>query len=202
MNLKFRRALIAGISGEHMTTGHVFIAVSLDGFIARKSGELDWLMKHATKDEDHGYEAFMTSVDGLVMGRGTFEKVRTFGEWSYTKPVVVMSRTLTEQSVPSKLTDKVRLTQLDPPDVMKMLKDQGWTRAYVDGGQVVQSFLRAGLIADLTLTHVPILIGDGLPLFGALDHDIDLEHLKTRTYRSGLVSSCYRVIGNAETPPR
>jgi hypothetical protein len=67
--------------GGHMTTGHIFIAASLDGYIARKSGELDWLMKQTTADEDHGWDAFMGAVDGLVMGRGTFEKVLTFGDW-------------------------------------------------------------------------------------------------------------------------
>ena len=178
-----------------MPTGHVFIATSLDGFIARKSGELDWLMKQATKEEDHGYDAFMASVDGLVMGRGSFENVLTFEDWPYSKPVVVLSRTLTDQSVPGELAGKVRIAQLDPPSVMQMLGDQGWNRVYVDGGQVVQSFLRRGLIADITLTHVPILIGDGLPLFGTLDHDIDLEHLETQTFSSGLVTSRYRVIG-------
>lgn len=156
-------------------------------------------MKQATKEEDHGFDAFMASVDGLVMGRGSFEKVLTFEDWPYTKPVIVMSRTLAEQSVPDEIADKVRLTQLNPPDVMQMLADQGWTRAYVDGGQVIQSFLRHGLIVDMTLTHIPILIGDGLPLFGTLDHDIDLEHIETRTFPSGLVTSRYRVMDNAKT---
>lgn len=109
-----------------MTTGHIFIAASLDGYIARKSGELDWLMKQTTADEDHGWDAFMEAVDGLVMGRGTFEKVLTFGDWPYTKPAVVMSRTLTDRDVPGELADKVRLTRLDPPDVMTMLEGEGW----------------------------------------------------------------------------
>ncbi len=185
-----------------LPTGHVFIATSLDGFIARKSGELDWLMKQATKGEDHGYDAFMASVDGLVMGRGSLEKVLTFDDWPYTKPVVVLSQTLTEQSIPDELSEKVRVAQLDPPGVMKMLGERGWTRVYVDGGQVVQSFLRHGLIADMTLTRVPILIGNGLPLFGALDHDIDLEHIETRTFSSGLVTSRYRVMADADVRPQ
>ncbi len=180
-----------------MTTGHVFIATSLDGFIARRSGEIDWLMKQPG-DEDHGYDAFMKSVDGLVMGRGSYEKVLTFEAWPYTKPVVVMSRTLDGDDVPSALRNKVRLTRLDPSEVMTMLREEGWNRAYVDGGRVVQSFLREGLIADLALTRVPILIGDGLPLFGALDRDIDLEHLDTRTFPSGLVTSRYRVVGSID----
>lgn len=177
-----------------MITGHVFIATSLDGFVARASGALDWLMKQPTEGEDHGYDAFMASVDGLVMGRGSFEVVRTFDEWPYAKPVVVMSRTLGQDDVPAALADRVTLTQLDPVGVMAMLDGQGWRRVYVDGGKVVQSFLRDGLIADMTLTRIPILLGDGLPLFGSLDRDVDCEHLDTRTFPSGLVTSRYRIV--------
>ncbi|WP_108879398.1 dihydrofolate reductase family protein [Anderseniella sp. Alg231-50] len=176
-----------------MTTGHVFIAISLDGFIARRDGNIDWLMKQQTSGEDHGYDAFMASVDGIIMGRGTFEKVLTFGDWSYPKPVVVMSGTLNDADIPGDLRDKVQVSALGPAEIMRELADKGWARAYVDGGRVIQSFLQAGLISDMTLTHIPVLIGEGLPLFGKLDRDIDLEHLETRSFPSGLVSSTYRV---------
>ncbi len=180
-----------------MITGHVFIATSLDGFVARKAGELDWLMKQETEGEDHGYDAFMASVDGLVMGRGSFQTVLTFEEWPYEKPVVVMSQTLSQDDVPEAFADRVTLTRLDPAGVMKMLEGQGWSRVYVDGGKVVQSFLREGLIADMALTRIPILIGDGISLFGALDRDVDCEHLDTRTFPSGLVTSRYRIVNEA-----
>ncbi len=159
-----------------MTTGHVFIAVSLDGFIARQDGDIDWLMKQQTAGEDHGYDAFMASVDGLVMGRGSFEKVLSFNDWPYHKPVVVLSRTLSDADIPGELRNKVRLSSLEPGELMRELGREGWQRAYVDGGKVIRSFLRVGLISDITLTHIPILIGEGLPLFGGLDRDIDLEH--------------------------
>lgn len=177
-----------------MITGHVFIATSLDGFVARTSGALDWLMKQPTEGEDHGYDEFMASADGLVMGRGSFETVRAFDDWPYAKPVVVMSQSLGPDDVPAALADRVTLTRLDPVGVMKMLEGQGWRRVYVDGGKVVQSFLRDGLIADMALTRIPILLGDGLPLFGALDHDVDCEHLDTKTFPSGLVTSRYRIL--------
>lgn len=176
-----------------MTTGHVFIATSLDGFVARRSGELDWLMKQRTDGEDHGYESFVESVDGLVMGRGSFLNVLTLGPWPYEKPVVVMSRSLSPGDIPPEVADRVTLTKLDPTQLMRELDAQGWSRAYIDGGKVVQSFFRAGLISDISLTRIPILIGDGLPLFGALDHDVDLEHVDTQTFPSGLVTSRYRV---------
>ncbi len=176
-----------------MTTGHIFIAVSLDGFIARQDGDIDWLMKQQTADEDHGYDAFMASVDGLIIGRGSFEKVLSFDDWPYHKPVVVLSRTLSDADIPGELRNKVRLSSLEPGELMRELGHEGWQRAYVDGGKVIQSFLRAGLISDITLTHIPILIGQGLPLFGGLDRDVDLEHRETRSFPSGLVSSTYRI---------
>lgn len=176
-----------------MTTGHVFMAVSLDGFIARGDGGLDWLMKQKTDGEEHGFDEFMASVDGLVMGRGSYQKVLTFDEWPYKNPVIVMSRTLTNSDIPDELKDNVRISDQAPGELMEHLDTEGWHRAYVDGGKIVQSFLSEGLIEDMTLTHVPILIGDGLPLFGPLTNDIDLEHIETQSYPSGLVSSKYKI---------
>ncbi len=176
-----------------MTTGHVFIAASLDGYIARSDGDIDWLMKQPDVGEDHGYDAFMATVDGLVMGRNTFEKVLTFGEWPYDKPVVVMSRALGADQIPGNLKNRVRISARSPAALMAELDAAGWSRAYVDGGALIQSFLREGLIADITLTHIPILIGGGLPLFGELESDVDLEHISTRSFDSGFVTSFYRV---------
>ena len=176
-----------------MTTGHVFIATSLDGFIARKDGSIDWLMKQETGEEDHGYDAFIASVDGLVMGRGSFEKVLRFDTWPYQKPVVVMSSTLNDTDIPERLKDKVFLSTLTPEALMRDLGDRGWSRANIDGGKVVQSFLRDGLISDLIVTQIPILIGNGRPLFGSMPHDIDLELVESRAFPSGLVTSKYRV---------
>jgi dihydrofolate reductase len=169
------------------------MAMSLDGFVARRDGGLDWLMKQKTDGEDHGYDAFMASVDGLVMGRGSYQKILTFDEWPYKKPVIVMSRTLTNSDIPEALRDSVRISDQGPRDLMEQLDSENWQRAYVDGGKIVQSFLSEGLIEDMTLTNVPILIGDGLPLFGPLTNDIDLEHIENQSYPSGLVSSKYRI---------
>lgn len=184
-----------------MTTGHVFIATSLDGYVARKTDDpehrLDWLMKQDTIGEDHGYDDFMDRMDGLVMGRGSFETLLAFTDWPYQKPVIVMSQTLEPEDIPTELESKIELTSLPPKDVMDMLEKRGWSRAYIDGGKIIQSFLRAGLITDLTLTRIPILIGDGLALFGDLDLDIDLKHIKTQVFESGLVSSLY-VVGQNE----
>ena len=169
------------------------MAVSLDGFVARRDHRIDWLTKQETKDEDLGYEAFIENIDGLVMGRGSYENVLTFGDWPYTKPVVVMSKTLEESSLPAELKDKVQLTKLDPSELMESLQSQGWSRVYVDGGKVVQSFIRCGLIEDLVLTTIPILIGDGLRLFGDIEGDIDLQMIDSKSFDCGLVQTHYRI---------
>lgn len=176
-----------------MITGHVFIAASLDGFIARKDGDIDWLTEYSDEGEDYGYSAFMTTVDGLIMGRGSFEKALTFDSWPYEKPVVVMSRSLRSEDMPGHLKSKVRISRLSPKALMDDLEGQGWRRAYVDGGKVIQSFLAEDLIEDILLTRVPALIGDGLPLFGATPRDIKLEHVETKAFPSGLVSSKYNI---------
>ena len=176
-----------------MTTGHVYIAASLDGFVAREDHQLDWLMKQKTDGEEHGYDAFMESVDGLIMGRGSYQTVLTFGEWPYKKPVVVMSKTLTQADVPAELTDKVRMVALEPAELMKTLHEEGWSRAYVDGGRLVQSFIKAGLIEDIVLTIIPILIGSGLSLFGEINEDIDLTLIGHKSFKSGLLQTHYRL---------
>lgn len=176
-----------------MTTGHMFMAMSLDGFVAREDFGLDWLMKQKTEGEDHGNEAFMESVDGLVMGSGSFRTTLTFGAWPYEKPVVVLSRTIKSKDIPEELRDKVSVCALAPRQLMASLSEQGWKRAYVDGGKIIQSFIREGLIADMTVTVVPILIGEGKRMFGSLDADIDLRLLESKSFPSGLVTSRYEV---------
>lgn len=180
-----------------MTTGHVFIAASLDGFIAREDHGLDWLMKQPQPAEgDGGFAAFMDRVDGLVMGAGTFRTVLGFGEWVYTKPVVVLSQSLSDDDIPADLKDKVRVSRATPAAIMDELAGEGWDRAYVDGGKLVQAFLRAGLIADLTITHIPILLGSGKPLFGPLKADLDLDLQSVEDFGNGMYQTCHRVISN------
>ena len=179
-----------------MTTGHVFIAVSLDGFIARKDHAIDWLEGQGTTTQEHGYTQFLDSVDGLIFGRKTYEVVLDLtanGEWPYPKPVIVLSRTLTNSDIPPHLTDKVTISDQTPAELLATLDQQGWNRAYVDGGITIQSFLNEGLIEDLIITTLPILIGEGIPLFGTTPQDIHLELIKLTHYPSGLAQSHYRV---------
>jgi dihydrofolate reductase len=176
-----------------MTTGHVFIATSIDGFIARPDGSLDWLLSRDAPGEDHGYDTFMQRIDGLVMGRGTYEAVLGFDPWPYDKPVLVLSRTLAGTPVPDHLAGRVRFADLSPAEAMRQLASEGLGRVYVDGGQIVQAFLAAGLVADIVITRVPVLLGSGRPLFGPTAADIPLTHLGTVAFPSGLVQSTYRV---------
>lgn len=176
-----------------MITGHVFIATSLDGYIARPDGDIGWLLQRDDPDEDHGYKAFIADKDAIVMGRGTYEKVVEFGEWHYDRPVVVLSKQLKDTPVPERLQGKLRFTDLAPREAMRELERQGARKVYVDGGQVVQSFLREGLVADMVVTTVPVLIGAGRPLFGALPEDKDLALVASRSFPSGLVQSTWRV---------
>ncbi|MBB3009530.1 dihydrofolate reductase family protein [Cupriavidus alkaliphilus] len=177
-----------------MITGHVFIATSLDGFIARPDGDIGWLLERDDPAEDHGYTDFIADKGAIVMGRGSYEKIITMGEWAYDRPVLVLSRQLAGKPVPDALQGKVRFCDATPQDAMAQLEAEGVQRVYVDGGQVVQSFLREGLIADMVVTTVPVLIGAGRPLFGMLPHDVSLKLESSRHFPSGLVQSSYRVL--------
>lgn len=174
-------------------TCHAFVATSLDGFIARPDGAIDWLEPFNTGDENHGYDDFIAGMNGIIMGRGTFETVLGFVQWPYALPVIVLSHTLTADDVPADLVDCVAISPMEPADLLAALAAEGWTRVYVDGGQLLQSFLRDGLLDEITLNRVPLLLGQGRPLFGPLVGEVSLTHHATRSFRSGLVSSAYSV---------
>jgi dihydrofolate reductase len=174
--------------------GSVFIAVSLDGFIARENGEIDWLPPGggAGQGEDYGYKAFFDTVDVLVMGRHTFETVATFDPWPYgEKPVVVLSSNLV--TIPDRAARFVETMSGSPGDVVEKLSKRGARHLYIDGGKTIQRFLDAGLIQRMTITTIPILIGKGIPLFGPLHHDVELRHLETRQFSNGLIQSTYEI---------
>ena len=173
----------------------VFIAASLDGYIARKNGAIDWLANPIDQEngEDYGYKEFFDSIDSMVIGRKTYEQVLTFKEWPYRgKKVVVLSRT--HPSVPAQLTAEVEISAGPLPELVGRLADTGSRRAYVDGGKTIQGFLQAGLIDEMTITRIPILIGEGIPLFGSLTRDIRLLHAATKSFANGYVQSRYRVL--------
>jgi dihydrofolate reductase len=164
----------------------VFIATSVDGFIARPDHGLDWLPETS---EPHGYDEFIATVDGLVIGRKTFDVVAKFTPWPYgTKPVIVLSTTLSTVSVPGATVEVMAGT---PNEIVRRLAQRGMRHLYIDGGETIQGFLEAGLIQRLIITRIPVLLGAGIPLFGTLSHDIRLQHVITRSYPSGLVQTEY-----------
>lgn len=167
----------------------VFVGTSLDGFLARPNGELDFL--DAGGNEPHGYEEFIASVDAIVIGRNTFDVVLGFGSWPYQKPVFVLS---TRALPPVPAGAQVEQLSGDPRDIVRQLEARGLGHIYVDGGITVRRFLEAGLIQRLIVTRVPVLIGQGIPLFGPLTRDILVRHVGTRQYAGGLVQSEYEVV--------
>jgi dihydrofolate reductase len=172
-----------------------FIATSLDGYIARTDGSLDWLddaQGLIPEGEDCGYLEFMASIDGIVMGRHTFERVLTFDPWPYGHtPVYVLSHA--PIAIPVVLATTVHSFQGTLESLVALLGTKGFRHLYVDGGQTIQGFLRSGLLDDVTITVVPVLLGAGRPLFGPLAHDVELTLMRSHAYEFGFVQSTYRV---------
>ena len=173
----------------------VFIGTSVDGFIARPKGELDFLPVDG--GEPHGYPEFFASIDALVIGRHTYETVLAFPEWPYgDKRVFVLSSRPVDFSKLRAANAQAHVEQMfgTPTEIVGQLEKRGIQHAYIDGGITVQRFLRAGLIQRIIITRVPVLIGQGIPLFGTLPRDIRLKHVATQSYPSGLVKTEYEVL--------
>ena len=169
----------------------VFIATSLDGYIADKDNRIEWLhqLPNPTGD-DMGFDAFFNDIDALVMGRNTFEMVLSFDvDWPYSKPVFVLTNTLTQ--VPEGFEGKVFIVNGELQNIVKNLNQLGYHNLYIDGGKTIQSFLAQDLIDELILTRIPILLGGGFPLFGALPEPLGFKLLATKKYIDTVVQNHY-----------
>lgn len=174
----------------------VYLGISVDGYIARPDGSVDFLDNHAPPETDLGFGDFLGSVDVLVMGRNTFDFVMNAGvEWPYgdTLVTVLTHRPL---DLPAVFVGNVEVSDLDVLALVEYLGERGFQHAYVDGGQTVQQFLVAGLVDELTLTTVPDLIGEGISLFPHLTSDVRLELIASSSEKNGFVQSHYRVLRN------
>ncbi len=181
---------ISILSREVSMANYVFIATSLDGYIATSDGGIDWLSEIPNPEQsDYGYAEFTSKIDAIVMGRITFEKVLTFGAWPYDKPVFVLSNSI--HKVPEDLTDKVEIINGEMGSLLDRLEKRGYLNLYIDGGIVIQSFLQDDLIDEMIITYVPILLGAGIPLFGKLTKSLKFTHKKTEVFTGGLVQSYY-----------
>ncbi len=170
----------------------IFVGTSLDGFIARPDGAFDFLSPGGVEAEPHGFDEFLATVDAIVMGRNTYEVVLPFPTWPYgSRPLFVLS---SRPLPPAPAGVRVERVSGAPGEVLAQIASRGHRHVYVDGGITIQAFLRAGLIQHLTISRVPVLIGTGISLFGAVDADIPLRHLVTRQFASGLVQSQYDVV--------
>jgi len=167
----------------------VYVGVSLDGFIARKNGEIDWLAPFENEEVATSYREFCETIDVFVIGRGTLETALSFPAWPYQKQVFVLSSTL--RTLPDFLRSRAEITSLSPRSMLSELSRRGFSSVYVDGGKVIQSFLREDCIDEMILTRVPMLLGGGIPLFGELSQALRFTHSRSVPYKNGLVKSHY-----------
>lgn len=169
----------------------VFIAKSLDGYIAGKNGEIDWLHSIPNpENNDMGFIALMEEIDAIVMGRITFETVLGFDvDWPYGKHVFVLSNTL--EKIPEKLSSKASLINGTPREVLKKIHEKGFMKLYIDGGTTIQNFLKEDLIDELRITTIPILLGGGFPLFGELLTPLVFEHVESKVFLNQIVQVSY-----------
>lgn len=182
-------------SSQQPLRAAVFLGLSVDGRIARPDGDVEWLTSRGAAAGDAGFTPFVESVDALVMGRRTYEAIAAIEHWPYLeRPVHVISTTLAADEDPRIIVHS------SPEAAVDALQQDGHRRVYADGGQTVRWFLAAGLVDELTLSHVPVLIGDGPSLFGPLGGDVDLEHVRTAVLDGGMVQTTYRVV-DGPTPP-
>lgn len=168
----------------------VYIATSIDGFIARKDGSFDWLTDLPNpENSDYGFSEFLERIDGIIMGRNTYETVEKFKEWPYPKPVFVLTDTLKE--LPGTMSGKASIVRGELKTILESLNKQGFYSFYIDGGKTIQSFLKEDLIDEMTITRIPILLGSGIPLFNNTSPELWFEHVETRIHNNMLVKSKY-----------
>ena len=169
-------------------TGLVFIGTSVDGMTARTDGSVDWLTSRGEAAGDAGYTEFSARTDTVLMGRGTYDAARSFPAWPFaSRRVLVLSTSLAEDA-----DDRITVVR-DLTQAQSKIEELGTRAVNIDGGQTIQSCLAADLVDELTISHVTVLIGNGLPLFGALPADIDLTHLSTAVLGGGMVQTRYAV---------
>ena len=167
----------------------IYIATSIDGYIARKDGGLDWLDMSHGGDEDYGFQKLLNSIDALILGRNTYEVVSRFDEWPYKgKRVIVLSNTLKEVRKEAELFCG-QLTEL-----ASILHSEGIKNVWVDGGITVSKFLEAGLVDDITISIIAVVLGSGIPLFSTMNREHKCRLISTQSYPSGLVQLKYEVV--------
>ncbi len=167
----------------------IYIGSSIDGYIARKDGNLDWLHYGHTGDEDYGFKKFISTIDAVVMGRNTYEVVANFDEWAYkNKRVIILSTTLT------KVRNEAELFSGELTELLAKLYAENIKHVWIDGGITVSRFLEAGLVDDITVSIIAMVLGSGIPLFNTMNQEQKCHLVSTQSYPSGLVQLKYEVL--------
>ncbi len=175
----------------------VFIATSLDGYIADKNASLDWLdfnwldLGPNPNNDGMGYDEFVNDIDALVMGRTTFETVKGFDvPWPYKKPVFVLSNTMKE--IPESHKDKAFLLKGTIKEILEQIHEKGFNKLYIDGGTTISNFLKEDLIDEMILTRIPILLGGGHSLFHDLPARVHFKLVESKVFMNQIVQNHYK----------
>jgi len=177
---------------------YVFVAKSLDGFIATEDGSTGWLNYPNPTKTDYGYNAFVRKIDAILMGRKSYEQILTSNKpYPYTKPIFVLSNTI--KTVPINLSDNLEIVTGPITEIVKQLSDRGYKNIYIDGASTIQSFLKEDLIDEMVITTVPIVLGQGISLFGNLGTQIKFEHTKATRHENGLITCEYQKVQSTVT---
>jgi dihydrofolate reductase len=179
----------------------VYIATSADGYIATPDGSVDWLhtagnLEADMGSEDMGFQSFMDSVDCMIMGRKCMEMISSMNltseQWVYGDVrIVVLSNTVREP--PENLRGKVEIYSGDIQDLIFELEGSGFKHAYIDGGSTITSFINLKLIDEMTITKAPVLLGEGIPLFGKINQSVKLENAKAAAFPNEFIQVKYSV---------
>lgn len=180
----------------------VFIATSVDGFIAKKDGSVDWLHTAGNPDVDMGSQAdmgmnaYISSVDCMIMGRKCMDVISSMNltpeQWPYGDiKIIVLSNTIKE--APTNMKDKVEMYSGDLKALVSRLENDGYKHAYIDGGTTIQAFINLKLINEITITKTPVLLGEGKPLFGKTFKDIKLEKAHAVAFPNDFIQLKYKV---------
>lgn len=180
----------------------VYIATSADGYIATLDGSVDWLHTAGNSEadmgdnQDMGFDRFIKSIDCMIMGRKCMEMISSMDltpeQWPYGNThIIVLSNTVTEP--PENLSGKIEMYSGDIHVLIKKLENKGFKHAYIDGGSTITSFINLKLIDKMTITKVPVLLGEGIPLFGKINQNVKLENSEATAFPNEFIQIKYDV---------